>query len=74
VTFVSPVRPARFTSKTQASRPRLLVRVVFSTVPGTRCRNPAFDVTPARMVSALVTERGVASPVDFESVAALLAR
>jgi methylthioribose-1-phosphate isomerase len=27
--------------------------------PGTPCRNPAFDVTPAGLVSALVTERGV---------------
>jgi methylthioribose-1-phosphate isomerase len=42
------------------------------TLPGTRCRNPAFDVTPAELVTALVTERGVASPVNAESVAALL--
>jgi methylthioribose-1-phosphate isomerase len=27
--------------------------------PGTRAANPAFDVTPARLVTALVTERGV---------------
>ncbi|MGH2859655.1 MAG: S-methyl-5-thioribose-1-phosphate isomerase [Solirubrobacteraceae bacterium] len=42
------------------------------TIPGTACRNPAFDVTPAALVTALVTERGVASPVTSESVAALL--
>jgi methylthioribose-1-phosphate isomerase len=30
--------------------------------PGTRARNPAFDITPARLVSAVVTERGVARP------------
>jgi len=42
------------------------------TLPGTRCRNPAFDVTPAELVTALVTERGVASPVDADSIAALL--
>jgi methylthioribose-1-phosphate isomerase len=41
--------------------------------PGTPVRNPAFDVTPAADVTALVTERGVAQPVDAESVAALLA-
>ena len=29
---------------------------------GTHWRNPAFDVTPAALVSALVTERGVAAP------------
>jgi methylthioribose-1-phosphate isomerase len=39
---------------------------------GTPVINPAFDVTPAELVSALVTERGVASPVDAASVAALL--
>jgi methylthioribose-1-phosphate isomerase len=27
---------------------------------GIRVRNPAFDVTPARLVSAIITERGVA--------------
>jgi methylthioribose-1-phosphate isomerase len=43
------------------------------TVPGTPCRNPAFDVTPARLVSALVTDRGVAAPVNAETVSALLA-
>ncbi len=26
---------------------------------GTPCRNPAFDVTPAQLVTALVTEQGV---------------
>jgi methylthioribose-1-phosphate isomerase len=29
------------------------------TLPDTPCRNPAFDVTPAALVSALVTEQGV---------------
>jgi methylthioribose-1-phosphate isomerase len=43
------------------------------TVAGTPCRNPAFDVTPAHLVTALVTDRGVARPVTVESVAALLA-
>jgi methylthioribose-1-phosphate isomerase len=40
--------------------------------PGTRCRNPAFDVTPAGLVSALVTERGVVRDPDGRSLAALL--
>jgi methylthioribose-1-phosphate isomerase len=39
------------------------------TVGETPCRNPAFDVTPAALVSALVTERGTASPVTAETVA-----
>ncbi len=41
------------------------------TVPGTPCRNPAFDVTPAELVWALVTEKGVASPVTAEAVTAV---
>jgi len=39
----------------------------------TPCRNPAFDVTPADLVTALVTERGIAAPPTTESIAALLA-
>lgn len=30
--------------------------------PGSPAANPAFDVTPARLVTALITERGVAEP------------
>jgi methylthioribose-1-phosphate isomerase len=30
--------------------------------------NPAFDVTPAELIAAIVTERGVVRPVDSESV------
>jgi methylthioribose-1-phosphate isomerase len=40
---------------------------------GTPVINPAFDVTPAELIDALVTEKGVAAPVDAASVAALLA-
>jgi len=43
------------------------------TVPGVAVANPAFDVTPAGLVTALVTERGTAEPVDGASVASLLA-
>jgi S-methyl-5-thioribose-1-phosphate isomerase len=39
------------------------------TVAGTPCRNPAFDVTPAELVWALVTERGAARPVTADTVA-----
>ena len=39
---------------------------------GVSARNPAFDVTPARFVTALVTETGVV-PATREGVAALLA-
>jgi methylthioribose-1-phosphate isomerase len=40
---------------------------------GVRVRNPAFDVTPAEFISALVTERGVVERPDRESIARLLA-
>ena len=43
------------------------------TVEGTPCRNPAFDVTPAELITALVTERGEVRPVDRAGVAAVLA-
>ncbi len=35
---------------------------------GIRVRNPAFDVTPARNITAIVTERGVARPPFGESL------
>ena len=43
------------------------------TLAGTPCRNPAFDLTPAGLITALVTERGVAQPVSADSIARLLA-
>lgn len=42
------------------------------TPPGAPAANPAFDVTPARLVSALITERGVIAPTA-EAIAALRA-
>lgn len=39
--------------------------------PGAAAWNPAFDVTPARLISAIVTERGIARPPYRESLAAL---
>jgi methylthioribose-1-phosphate isomerase len=38
---------------------------------GVRVFNPAFDVTPARLISAIVTERGVARPPYEQALAAL---
>jgi methylthioribose-1-phosphate isomerase len=39
---------------------------------GVRIRNPAFDVTPAKYVTAIITERGVARAPFHESLAALV--
>lgn len=42
------------------------------TPPGADASNPAFDVTPAELVDALVTERGVAAPPSTAALARLL--
>ena len=43
------------------------------TVPdGVDVWNPAFDVTPAALITGIITERGVIAPVSSESVAAML--
>jgi S-methyl-5-thioribose-1-phosphate isomerase len=42
------------------------------TPEGARVRNPAFDVTPAKFVTAIITERGVARPPYAASLAALV--
>ena len=40
------------------------------TPPGVEVYNPAFDVTPAKYITAIITERGVVRP-DFETGLAL---
>ena len=44
------------------------------TPEGARIRNPAFDVTPSKYVTAIITERGIARPPYSESLAALVNR
>ncbi len=34
--------------------------------------NPAFDVTPARLITAIITERGIIRPVNKENIAAIV--
>lgn len=34
--------------------------------------NPAFDVTPARLIKAIITERGIIEPVSRETIASLV--
>lgn len=40
---------------------------------GAKAFNPAFDVTPARLIRAIITEHGVIEPVTPERIAAVLA-
>jgi methylthioribose-1-phosphate isomerase len=39
---------------------------------GVSVRNPAFDVTPAELITGIICEKGIASPPYPESIAALL--
>ena len=39
---------------------------------GARAFNPAFDVTPARLIRGIITEHGVISPVDREEIRRML--
>ena len=39
---------------------------------GVPAHNPAFDVTPAELVTAIVTEKGVIRPVDAKTVQAVV--
>lgn len=43
----------------------------YITLPHVEVRNPAFDVTPARYISAIVTEKGIALPPFEKSLAEL---
>jgi methylthioribose-1-phosphate isomerase len=43
------------------------------TPEGAKIRNPAFDVTPAKYVTAIITERGIARPPYEQSLAQLVA-
>lgn len=40
---------------------------VLRTPPGVPVRNPAFDVTPAELITAIITERGVFAPGELGS-------
>lgn len=40
--------------------------------PGTRVYNPAFDVAPASLITAIITERGVIQPVTEEKIRQLV--
>ena len=35
---------------------------------GAKVYNPAFDVTPAELISAIITDRGIVQPVNLETI------
>jgi methylthioribose-1-phosphate isomerase len=64
--------PIEERSEEELSRFRLPDGGSVQLVPdGVSVRNPSFDVTPAGLVTAIVTERGIASPASPESLAKL---
>jgi methylthioribose-1-phosphate isomerase len=40
--------------------------------PGVRCFTPAFDVTPATLLTGLITDRGLIRPVSARGIAEIL--
>lgn len=63
-------RPAREVSHVQGTAPDGSIASVRVSPEGSDSGNPAFDVTPARLVTGLITERGVA-PATAEGLAAM---
>lgn len=47
---------------------RAASEVIDPPIPGVAVDNPAFDVTPAALITAIVTERGVVKPGDIASL------
>ncbi|MER5795411.1 S-methyl-5-thioribose-1-phosphate isomerase [Streptomyces sp. NPDC001980] len=63
---------------TEVTAPQVPVAGAGSGIPvaplGTQAYNPAFDVTPPELVTAIVTEEGAVSPVTAQALAELCAR
>ena len=63
--------PIEARSEVEVTTVRASHEVITIAPDGARAFNPSFDVTPARLVHAIVTERGIAKPVDEEGMARL---
>jgi methylthioribose-1-phosphate isomerase len=64
--------PLEERSEEELSRFQLLDGNSVALIPdGVHARNPAFDVTPAALVTAIITERGIATPVSTDSLSLL---
>ncbi|MEU6067387.1 S-methyl-5-thioribose-1-phosphate isomerase [Streptomyces sp. NPDC047082] len=63
---------------TEVTAPQVAVTGAGGGIPvaplGTQAYNPAFDVTPPELVTAIVTEEGAVSPVTAEALAELCGR
>ncbi len=47
-----------------------IMRTIRLAAPGARARNPGFDVTPARLITGIITEKGVVTPRDLPALGA----
>ena len=76
VEHLRPVAPRRRRHPDRAARPaRDHPRPGRPTAPdGVDVYNPAFDVTPAELIAAIITEHGVIRPVNAETIRETLAR
>ena len=53
---------------------RGVVRTVRVANPGSKARNPAFDVTPARLITGIITEYGVIRKPNAAKIKAFFAK
>ncbi len=44
------------------------IRTVRVAAPGSRARNPAFDVTPAGLITGIITDRGLCKPAELRGL------
>jgi methylthioribose-1-phosphate isomerase len=45
-----------------------IMRTIRLAAPGARARNPGFDVTPARLITGIITEKGVVAPQGLRAL------
>jgi len=65
----SIVEGSRITIEERSEAEVREVQGCLMTLPHIKVRNPAFDVTPARLITGIITERGIARPPFEKSLA-----
>lgn len=69
----SPLEVSNITGLNCSDNPNNKLQEVQLTPKGTKCFNPAFDVTPAHLVTGLITEKGCVLPEE-RAIAEMYAR
>ena len=44
------------------------IRTVSIVPEGAKAKNPAFDVTPAKYITGIITEKGIVRPEDLKKI------